>query len=154
MAKVKSKANNLVFDDGFKSFTINGDPARTIRFNPADPGIVTRLLDLQKKMASYQPEQDIEVNPDGTPKSEIEQAATIIAEFSNVIRTALNETFDADVYDTIFGKQSPLCVVGPKGGEKHLFEAVIDGLVEIMQPAFEEYARINNSKMQKYMGGM
>ena len=50
-----AKMGNLSFDDGYKSFTVNGDPNRVIRFNPADPEIINRLLALNKKFENYQP---------------------------------------------------------------------------------------------------
>ena len=33
---------SLNFDEGIKSFAINGDESRVIRFNPADPDMMTR----------------------------------------------------------------------------------------------------------------
>lgn len=150
MAKMK----NLSFDEGLSSFTINGDKNRVIRFNPADPEIINRLVNLQNQFQNYQPEHDLELNPDGTPKNDIEKSAAFVAEFSNAMRQAFNETFNADVYDTIFNRQSPLCIVGSKENKQYLFEAVIDGLVALMEPAIAEHNRINQEKMQKYLGDL
>lgn len=143
---------NLSFDDGYESITINNDKDRVIRFNPADPEIINRLVNLQNRFQDYQPEQDLELNPDGTPKNDMEKGAAFVAEFSHAMRLAFNDTFNADVYDTIFYRQSPLCIVGPKGKKQYLFEAVIEGLISIMEPAMAEYNRIHEEKMQKYLG--
>lgn len=150
MAKLK----NLSFDDGYESITVNGDKDRVIRFNPADPEIINRLLNLRNSFQNYQPEQDFELNPDGTPKNDMEKGAAFVSEFSNAMRKAFNDTFNSDVYDTIFKGQSPLCIVGPKGNKKYLFEFIIEGLVSIMEPAVEEYLQINQEKMQKYLGDL
>ena len=51
MAKMK----NLSFNDGYESFTINDDPTRIIRFNPVDPEIINRALDVQRHFKDYKP---------------------------------------------------------------------------------------------------
>ena len=35
---------SLNFNDGYESFMVNDDPNRVIRFNPADPEIINRVL--------------------------------------------------------------------------------------------------------------
>lgn len=144
----------LSFNDGYESFTVNGDENRIVRFNPADPEIINRLLHLQKEFQNYQPETDFELNPDGTPKSEIEKEGAFVAEFTIAMRKAFNDIFNSDVYDTIFDGQSPLCIVGAKKKESYLFEAVLEGLIEIMQPAISEYSKKNQNRMQKYLGDL
>lgn len=143
---------SLKFNEGLESFMINDDPARVIYFNPADPEIINRLLKMQKDFQDYKPEEDIELNPDGSPKGEIEKGAAYIAEFSKAMRKAINDVFNADMFDTIFNGQSPLCIVGPRGKEKYLFEEVIDALMGLMGPAIEAYNRKSEKKMDKYLG--
>lgn len=145
---------NLSFNDGYESFTVNEDPNRVIRFNPADPEIINRLLNLKKEFQNYKPETDFELNPDGTPRSEIEKEGAFVAEFTTAMRKAFNGIFNSDVYDTIFNGQSPLCIVGAKGKEQYLFEAVLDGLIEIIQPAVKAYNKKNQSRMSKYLGAL
>ena len=146
MAKMKS----LVFDDGYESFAVNGDPSRVIRFNPADPEIINRVLNVQKTFQNYQVPDNINLNPDGSPKSDMEVDGAYVSEFSQAMRTAFNGIFNSDVYDTIFDGQSPLCIV--KG--RYLFEGVLDGVLDIMKPAVEEYNRENQKKMGKYLSDL
>lgn len=146
MAKMKS----LVFDDGYESFAVNGDLTRVIRFNPADPEILNRLLDVRKKFQNYQVPENIELNPDGSPKSDLEVDAAYVAEFSNAMRMAFDGIFNSEVYDTIFNGQSPLCIV--KG--RYLFERVMEGLFNIMSPALEAYNKENQKKMGKYLSDL
>ena len=139
------KMKSLLFDDGYESFSVNDDPTRIIRFNPADPEIINRVLDVQKHFKDYSPPEGIELNPDGTPKSDMESA--YVAEFSGEMRKAFNGIFLSDVYDTIFAGQSPLCIVG----QKYLYERVLEGLLVLMKPAVEEYARKSREKSRKYL---
>lgn len=138
---------NLSFNDGRESFTVNDDPDRVIRFNPADPEIINRILKMQKDFENYSVPEDIELNPDGTAKSGLEKDGAYIADFTSAMRKAFNEVFNADVYDTIFDGQSPLCIVG----QKYLFEGVFDGLIDIMKPAIEKYAKKNQARLDKYI---
>ena len=139
---------SLSFSDGRESFMVNNDPERVIRFNPADPEIINRIIKLQKDFADYNPGEDTLLNPDGSQKNDLEAGGVFVAEFTNAMRTAINGVFNADVYDTIFDGQSPLCIVG----QKYLFEEVLDGLVALMKPAIEKYNRKNQEKMTKYLG--
>lgn len=145
---------NLSFKDGYESFTVNGDENRIVRFNPADPEIINRLLKLKTDFQDYKPEADLELNPDGTPKSEIEKEGAFVAEFTTAMRKAFNDIFNSDVYDTIFDGQSPLCIVGQKKKESYLFEAVLEAVMELMRPAINEYSKKNQSRMQKYLGDL
>lgn len=140
---------NLSFNDGRESFTVNDDPDRVIRFNPADPEIINRILKMQKDFENYSVPKDVELNPDGTAKSGLEKDGAYIADFTSAMRKAFNEVFNADVYDTIFDGQSPLCIVG----QKYLFEGVFDGLIDIMKPAIEKYAKKNQARLDKYIDG-
>ncbi len=141
---------SLHFDDGRRRFMINDDPDRVICFNPADPEIINRLLKMKKEFEEYQIPEGIELNPDGTPKGDVEAAGAYLQVFTEKMREAFNRVFNADVYDTIFDGQSPLCI--PNG--KYLFEGVIEGLVVIMKPAFDEYQRENKKRMDKYLGDL
>lgn len=145
MAKAKMK--NLSFDDGYESFTVNDDPNRVIRFNPADPELINRAMDVQKRFQNYQIPEDIELNPDGSPKTDMEKNGAYVAEFSCAMREAFNGIFLSDVYDTIFAGQSPLCIVG----QRYLYEGVLAGLITLMKPAFEEYNAKNRKRSGKYL---
>ena len=132
---------NLSFNDGRESFTVNDDTDKVIRFNPADPEIINRILKMQKDFENYSVPEDVELNPDGTAKSGLEKDGAYIADFTSAMRKAFNEVFNADVYDTIFDGQSPLCIV----------EGVFDGLIDIMKPAIEKYAKKNQARIDKYI---
>lgn len=142
---------NLSFDDGRQSFMVNNDPNRVIRFNPADPEIINRVLNLQEEFEGYQLPEGIELNPDGTPKNDMEKEGAYIAEFTSTMRKAFNNMFNADVYDKIFDGQSPLCIVN----QHYLYEGVLESLKELMDPAMEAYREQKQKlteRMNKYLG--
>lgn len=138
---------SLSFNDGRESFMVNDDPARVIHFNPADPEIINRVLAVQKDFTNYKPPADIELNPDGSPKGELEKSGAYVSEFTTAMRKAFNGIFNSDVYDIIFDGQSPLCIVG----QKYLYEGILDGLLVLMKPAVEAYNKKNRQKMNKYL---
>lgn len=143
---------SLKINEGLEEFMVNDDPARVVRFNTADPEIINRILEMEAGFKNYKLDDDIELNPDGSPKGDMEKSAAYIGEFSKAMRKAINDIFNADVYDVLFNGQSPLCIVGSKGKEKYLFEEIVDALLGIMQPAMAEYSRKNEKKMNKYLG--
>lgn len=138
---------SLNFNDGYESFMVNDDPNRVIRFNPADPEIINRVLSVQSEFGAYQIPEGIELNPDGSPKTDLEKNGAYVAEFTAAMRKAFNGIFNADVYDTIFAGQSPLCIIG----QNYLFEEVLNGLLELMRPAVKAYNEKNREKMSQYL---
>ena len=144
------KMKSLVFDDGYESFSVNNDPSRVIRFNPADPEIINRVLDAQFAFRDYKVPEEIEINADGSPKSPLEADGAYVAEFSRMMKEVFNGIFNSDVYDTIFAGQSPLCIVNGR----YLFECVLDGIMNIMKPAVEKYRQENQKRMGKYLGDL
>lgn len=143
----------LSFNEGYERFMINDDPGRVIRFNPADPEIINRILKIQEVFGTYQVPEDIELNPDGSPKNDMEKEGAYITEFTSKMRAAFNDIFNADVYDILFDGQSPLCIVGAE--PRYLYEEILDALKEQMSPAMEAYREKNKAlteKMEKYLG--
>lgn len=144
---------SLVFDDGYESFMVNDDPSRIIRFNPADPEIINRILRLQEEFENYQLPEGIELKPDGSSKNDMEKEGAYVSEFTDAMRRAFNNIFNADVYDIIFDGQSPLCIVN----QRYLYEGVLEGLKELIGPAMEAYREQNQKlteKMNQYLGDL
>lgn len=147
---------NLKFDDGYQSFTINGDKSRVIRFNPGDVNIVQRSHEALKNIKEASKSlKDIHLNPDGSAEidgsdEELAAAAETLKQVDNVIRENVNLMFNGDVYDTVFHGQSPFCIVG-KG--VYLFEAFIDSAVGFVEEAAKEVAEASKERMGKYTAG-
>ncbi len=146
---------SINFDDGYKSFAINNDENRVIKFNPSDPDIIRRfdegLKAIEKKKKTL--DTDMDIKADGTPdveENELENAAKLLTEFNEVLKEQLNHMFNSDVFDTIFGNQSPLSLV-KKGREKmYLFEAFLTAAMPIIEKEFEAYNKESEKRISKY----
>lgn len=143
---------SLNFDDGLKSFAINGDESRVIRFNPADPGLITRYHEalLLVQDAKNTIGKDISLQPDGTPEGSLEDSVQTVEEINGVIREALKLMFNADVYDAVFAGQSPMAAT--RGG-KYLFEAFMESLLPIFEKEIKAYEKASRKRMDKYLSG-
>ena len=93
---------SLSFDEGLKSYMINGDSNRILRFNPGDVNILTRYKEVVKNLnnlADNLPEAKI--NPDGTAAENVDIVTEQLGAFDNALREQLNYLFNADVYDVV-----------------------------------------------------
>ena len=143
---------SIIFDDGFKSFCINGDENRVIRFNPGDLNMRVRVEEAQKRIRKWEGSlKAIELNPDGTLVVEDEEESAELRGFEDVLRRELNYVFNADVYDTIFSGQSPLCTVGKE--KMFLFEAVLQSVTPIIEEEIEAFSSASQARVEKYTEG-
>ena len=131
--------HSINFSDNLKSFSINGDESRVIRFNPADPNILVRADAAQKRITEKQSQiESVKLMPDGAPvENPTEQVRRLLKEFDDLIREEINYIFNSDVYDTVFAGQSPLCIVGEK--KEFLFEAFLKAAMPIIREGVEEF---------------
>ena len=140
------------FDDGLKSFAINGDESRVIRFNPGDLNMKVRAKEATKRISEWQAEiKDIKLNADGTPVNSDEGTADVLENFDAMLRHELNYIFNADVYDIVFDGQSPLCIVGKD--KYFLFEAFLFPAMQIIEEEIDAFARDSQARMDKYTAG-
>ena len=143
---------SINFDDGFKSFCINGDENRVIRFNPGDLNMRVRVEEAQKRIRKWEGSlKAIELNPDGTLVVEDEEESAELRGFEDVLRRELNYVFNADVYDTIFSGQSPLCTVGKE--KMFLFEALLQSVTPIIEEEIEAFSSASQARVEKYTEG-
>lgn len=147
---MSSKMQSINFSDGYKSFCINDDPARVIRFNPTDIDIVKRFNQAMKELREEKDGlEDVSLNPDGTvaidDDATLEKTSKVLEEFNRVIREKLNFIFKSDVYDTIFDGQSPMAIVGKE--RQLLFEAFMDAAFHVIN---EEVENATRERVGKY----
>ena len=135
---------SIRFETGYKTFSINDDPDRTISFNPTDADIVQRFAKAIKETMA-----DIQLNPDGTAAindmSSLEEASATLEKFNDLIKQKLNYIFNSDVYDVVFAGQSPFSIVGKD--HKLLFEAFLEAAFEMVN---EEVGAATQSRIGKY----
>lgn len=134
--------NNIVFDEGYKEFNINGDPSRTINFNPADASIIERLNNVRKEIGQKVAELD-SMKSEG---DELGDYAKIVEEANKLVKDMINSIFNADVADVVFGKQSPLSNVNGKT----LAERFLTAVVPIIQAEIDEQEKKSRTKVEKY----
>lgn len=142
--------HNINFSDNLKSFSINGDESRVIRFNPADPNILVRAKKAQKMITAKQSQiEAVKLLSDGEPvENPTEQVRELLKEFDDLIRDEINYIFNSDVYDTVFAGQSPLCIVGEE--KEFLFEAFLKAAMPIIQEGVDEFSIGSNARVEKY----
>lgn len=144
---------NLIIDDGLKEFTINNDPDKVIRFNPADINLLDRFDKAYKSIEEEQKklEEDIELEVDGKPVEEQEdydQALEVIRRLNQFIKDQIDYMFDSEVSDVIFGNQSPMSTV--KG--RPFFERVFDAIEPILKKEITAEIKASEKRVSKYTG--
>lgn len=142
---------SISFDDGYKTFAINNDENRVIRFNPSDPNQIKRYSEALNKIAAVKEKigTDIKLTPDGNVKeaNDLDAASKILDEADDIIRENINYIFNSDVYDVVFGGQSPFCMI--KG--KFLLERFLSAVEPIITQSARETVRASEQRMNKYM---
>lgn len=147
---------NLNYDDGYESFSINGDENRVIRFNPADPNFMARYNEAMENIneAKKKFSGGIQLNPDGTPSEtdgeKRKRACEVMRKVEDIIRENINYMFNSDVYDTAFAGQSPFCMVG---NGRYLLEAFLCTIKPVMEGAIRKANEQSEKRMNKYLNG-
>lgn len=139
---------NLNFDDGFMSFTLNNDPNKVIRFNPTDFGIIQRIKDAYDMIdKASEGAEGIELNSDGTAKDKLDESSQVIAMYDKSVRNAIDGIFNSDICDIAFGKQSALSLVG---GGKFLWESFLECICKIIEKEAGTKIEASRKRINKY----
>lgn len=125
----------LIIDEGLKSFAINNDENRVIKFNPSDMSILHRveetLTNVEKEMKKY---EDKKI--DGKTEKKI----------SEFICGQIDYIFNAKVSDVVFNGTSPLSTI--KGVPYYV------RFIEAVKPIIEEEIlserKASEEKIKKY----
>ena len=113
---------SISFSENYKSFSINGDDSRVIRFNPADPNILVRADEAKKRISEKQDQiTTVKLRPDGSP---------------------INNS------EAIFAGQSPLCIVGDEN--EFLFEAFLNAAMPIIEEGVDEFNSKGMDRIERY----
>ena len=131
---------NLSFDEGLKSYKINGDPNRILRFNPGDVNILTRYKEVVNNLNNIAKElPDAKIKPDGTAEDNAEIVGAQLTAFNEALKKQINYLFNADAY---------LCRVGT--GRKLLCEEIIEKLGRLIGDECGETVDNVNLRVSKY----
>lgn len=138
---------NLQFDDGYKEFSINGDESRIIRFNPRDFAIIERIKESYEMIeAASVASEDVELKSDGSPLKELSDAAETVKKFDNTVKAAINHIFNSDVSASVFGKQSPLSLIGGSP----LYERFLETVIPVIRKEVEAESKKSRERIGKY----
>ncbi len=147
---------SINFDDGLKSFSINDDESRVIRFNPGDPDLIVRYNRALKMIETVSSEKlsGIKLNAKGAilESGELgwDEAASALEKVNLVIRDALKVMFNADVYDIVFAGLSPFA--GASDG-RFVFETFMEAIKPVLEGGIAEYKAASEKRMNKYLKG-
>ena len=124
----------LNFDDGYKTYEINGDPNRVIKINPADVGILKRLQAAQDSISALQSKY----NSINTPEA--------LAECDKDLRAIIDDVFAAPVADIAFGGSNCLSLAGGAS----IYENSLNAIIPEIQATVEKEAKESEKRVKKY----
>lgn len=127
---------NINFNDGLKTYSINDDPNRLIKINPADFGILQRLDAAYKRLS----EEYKELN------NKEELTYEDMFSFSDKLKFELNYIFASDVADVVLAGASPMSTVN---GEP-LFQVFLNAILPIIEDAVREESAASEKRIQRY----
>lgn len=139
----------LIFDSGIKEYQING--RGVLRFNPSDPNVYARFMDLAPKIKEIEGEMNVKASRiDRAEKAAAgEQTLLIMRETDRRIKSVLNEVFgrDNDFEEILEGVN--LMAVASNG--KRVVENLIDALLPIMEEGAAACVKleVNAAKMNR-----
>jgi len=108
---------SINFDEGYKTYAVNGDESRVIKIKVADFNLLKRVeaamaeIESLKKKYSGKPDENT------------------LTEFDSSIRQLIDKAFDSDVCSNAFGNAN-ICTVS---GGKLLFEAFFEAFMPILK---------------------
>ena len=140
-------AQSINFDDGFKSYEINGDPQRIVRIDTADYGLIERLRNAKNNINEEMKKYDnVKIKSDGSADLDEETAADSLRDLGIFICGQFDYIFNSKVADVLFGSASPLST---RGGVP-LFERVFNAILPIIEKDIEAERKKAEARIKKY----
>lgn len=138
---------NISFNDGYKTFSINGDESRVIRINPSDFALIERfntaIEDIENKLSGL---EDVKLNIVGEPVEQLKEAAAQVKEAREYVNEKIDYIFNAPVSDVVFGKQSPLS----SPGGVTLIEGFLNAIGPVLNETIQADVKARDSRIKKY----
>lgn len=129
----------LIFDNGIKEYQINGNGI--LRFNPGDPNVYARFMDLAPKINKIEKEMNVKASKiDYNDKIAAgQEKLRIMRETDKRVKTVLNEVFgNGNNFDEILDGVN-LMAVASNG--KRVVSNMIDALLPIMEEGAQACVR-------------
>lgn len=120
------------FDEGYKSYAVNGDESRVIKVRICDFNLLKRIEAAMSEIESLKEKYS----------GKLDEKTMI--EFDSSVRQLINKAFDADICTNAFGNAN-ICTVVSSG--KLMFEAFFEAFVPILKADIN--AVVMNRKMKQ-----
>ena len=131
-------ATNIVFDEGLREYTINGDEKRVIKVNTSDFSIIDRWLSAEQDIKDYVDKVG-EVDAD-------EDGLKVIGELKQFIYDKIDYIFNAKVSDIVFNGANPLST----SGGVMLFERFLDAFMPVIQKDLNDEQKKSEKRIKTY----
>lgn len=128
----------LKIDRGLKSYEVtdaDGTQLGTIKINPADLGIVSRLAQTRDNLAAMAERITDNVDP------------KMLSELDTDIKAEINNIFNSDVAPIFFGNISTLALCDDG---TMVFEKVLNAIAPIVEDAVGDAMKASQKRMEKY----
>lgn len=137
---------SINFDEGYKTYDINGDESRVIRIRVADPNILTRYNESKEMIDKAL--KEIPVNSGETDTADPEMVMRI----ENEIRKAINYIFGSDICTPAFGEAS-ITTITSNGNPivVNFLDALLPIVVQDSKAAVEALAKQREERLNKYI---
>lgn len=133
--------NSINFDMGYKSYDINGDKSKIIRYIPGDTNFINRYKEVMSDIESVGDEFK---NAD---TSTIDKASEVSKAFDDKVRQLIDYLFDEPVSAIVFGNKSSVAL-GCDG--MPLFQKFISAFIPIIEKDIEESRKKSAKAIKKY----
>lgn len=128
------------FDDGYKTYDINGDPTRTIKVRVTDPNINARYKAAKGELNRIFDEAAALAEP----------TESDLARLENEVRGQLNFIFDSDICGPAFGNASMLTIDNGRPIVVNFIEALMAQIQADREKAFEQLKARKKAKINAY----
>lgn len=137
------ESDEYIIDDGKKEIPVKnkfGEVLTVLRFRTTDVNIVDRAKEADRNITeALKSLGDIDVNPDGTAKTDLDTAK--LAEVESRIREQINYIFNDDVCSDLFRTCSPFSPVNGRFFAMNVIELLLNIVYKEMDKQHKEHIR-------------
>ena len=138
---------SINFDDGFRTYNLNGDSSRIIRVDTADYALITRFNQASEHInAELKKYSNIEIKPDATANTDNETAVKAIEQLDLFIKSEINYIFNSDVSEIVFQNASALST---RRGIP-LYERFINAVIPEIEKDFKTELMASEKRVKNY----
>lgn len=143
--------SSLSFETGIKTFDINGDPERTISFNPSDFNFIHGLYTAYTELDALQKKYQLKV--DKLDDGDVEKMLKTVHAADMEIRGIIDKAFEPGASEKAFGKQSTFAITTDGCP---LWAGFLLAVMSVCDDTFTEREKAKNPKLEallrKYRG--